>query len=44
MAVEKRILSERAVAIEKAVHKSLNYSTGNDYRASERPYTARRLS
>lgn len=33
--VEIRILSERAVAIEGQVHKVLNYTTGNDYRASE---------
>ncbi len=32
---EKRILTERAVSIERAVHRSLNESTGNDYRASK---------
>ena len=32
---EKRILTERAISIEKSVHESLNRSTGNDYRASE---------
>jgi len=34
-ALETRILTERAVGIERAVHKLMAFSTGNDYRGSE---------
>ncbi|KAK8844155.1 transcription elongation factor S-II [Kwoniella newhampshirensis] len=33
---QKKILSERAVGIERAAYKAMNFSTGNDYRAKMR--------
>nr|XP_031861404.1 transcription elongation factor S-II [Kwoniella shandongensis]KAA5528476.1 transcription elongation factor S-II [Kwoniella shandongensis] len=33
---QKKILTERAVGIEKAAYKAMNFSTGNDYRAKMR--------
>lgn len=41
--VEIRILSERAIGIEKAAYKLMNSSTGNDYRGSRCPELLRNM-
>lgn len=33
--IEIKILKERAIGIERAANKAMNFSTGNDYRASK---------